>query len=215
MAGIQVVNTSDLNITDCEIDSMGTALLINPGSGQSVSNLRALDTYFDGGPTGSHHVAGVVANPTGSGSVVNLLFTGCWASGQSGSGFTFQNSGTGAVTGVELIGCQALGNSGAGIALGSGSNISAIKISGGIFCGNAYGIYVNPGVTDFVIEGVRAGNYTGGANGIGIVIASGSSDRYIITNNLLHGNTSGAISDAGTGTNKFVGGTSGAGANLQ
>lgn len=48
-----------------------------------------------------------------------------------------------------------------------------------------------------------SGEFTG--NGAyGVCINSGTSDRYIITNNIFNNNGAGALLDGGSGTNKIV-----------
>ena len=68
------------------------------------------------------------------------------------------------------------------------------------------GILVGPNVTDFIVQGNMI-NSSGWANGGGrvqtnaVVVQAGTSDRYIIADNLVGGTT---ITDSGTGVNKRV-----------
>jgi len=223
--GIVVTNTTDLNITDCDIDNMNFGLALIPGTSQTAANVRAVNTYFDGGSSVGE-TAGILISPSygqtaGTGTVYNCTFTGCWASGaKSGVRVETSSATSGAAVGqIEFIGLQAIKNtSGSGISLGpvaTGTTVSGITISGGLFSNNAFGIYVNPGVTDFSIQGVKAGAYPTANSNYGIAVSSGSpaANRYLITNNLVYGNTVGSVSDGG-GPDKFVGSTTGAGANL-
>jgi Right handed beta helix region len=75
--------------------------------------------------------------------------------------------------------------------------------------GGSHGIYVGPGVSDFIIQGCRLTNtyaITGlaGTQTYGVYVATGASDRYIVADNLVSGNVSGGVSDNGSGGNKRV-----------
>jgi hypothetical protein len=71
--------------------------------------------------------------------------------------------------------------------------------------GSADALIVAAGVTDFVISGNRiADDLATHVMRYGISIYSGASDRYSITGNLITGNTSQAVFDAGTGVNKVI-----------
>lgn len=67
--------------------------------------------------------------------------------------------------------------------------------------GVAHGIYVEPGTSDFILKGniCRNGLYPGGQQGYGIYIDAGVSARYLVKDNNLAGNATGAMVDGGTG----------------
>ena len=71
------------------------------------------------------------------------------------------------------------------------------------------GIYVIAGTTDFVIQGNTIGKGTAsgfdGTQARPVIVEVGASDRYIIKNNLIQGNTTNSVQDGGTGVNKAVG----------
>lgn len=201
-AGIQVTQTGALNLTDNDIIHHTADLLINPGTGQSVASLYALNSYFDTA------VRGVSIAPTGSGTVTRLHFIGCWTSSHSDTGFFVQSSSTGALSGIELIGHHAILNTNNGALFNSGTtNPDTIKVIGGEFAGNGgSGLAFGAGVSKFTVLGAHSGAYAGQAgNGQwGILVSAGASDNYLISANQTAGNTSGSISDGGTGTSKWI-----------
>lgn len=71
---------------------------------------------------------------------------------------------------------------------------------------NGRGLLIGANTTDFIITGCTATNglYSVGNQGFGIVVSAGTSDRYIIADNLVSGNAVGGVFDGGTGVNKRV-----------
>lgn len=69
-----------------------------------------------------------------------------------------------------------------------------------------YGLYIYPNTTDFIVSHCKFYNGLGFAEqqAWGVFVEDGTSDRYIITENLVTGNTAGGVYDGGTGTNKRV-----------
>ncbi|CAJ0710722.1 glycosyl hydrolase family 28-related protein [Ralstonia thomasii] len=201
-AGIQVTQTGALNITDCDIIHHTADLLINPGNGQSVASVYAVNSYFDTA------VRGVSIAPTGNGVVIRLHFIGCWTSSHTDSGFFVQSSSTGALDGIEITNHHAILCAANGMLFNNGTtNPSGITILGGDFAGNGQnGIAFGAGVLNFSVIGAHSGAYAGQAgNGQwGILIAAGASNQYVIQGCHLLGNTSGTISDGGTGSTKFI-----------
>lgn len=201
-AGIQVTQTGALNITDCDIIHHTADLLINPGNNQSVASVYAVNSYFDTA------VRGVSIAPTGNGVVVRLHFIGCWTSSHTDSGFVVQSSSSGVLDGIEITNHHAILCTGSGVLLNSGTtNPSSVTILGGDFCGNGQdGIAIGAGVVNFSIIGAHCGAYAGqsGNGQWGILIAAGASNQYVIQGCHLLGNTSGTISDGGTGSTKFI-----------
>lgn len=201
-AGIQVVQTGALNITDCDIIHHTNDLYINPGNGQSVAAVYALNCYFDTA------VRGILIDPTGTGTIIRCRFVACWTSSHTNEGVLINANGTGPRNGIEFIGHHCFLNGANGFLAQSGTTpVIALKIIGGIFAQNTLnGIAIGAAVSSFSIIGIDSGAYAGlsGNGNWGILIASGASDNYIIQSNKLFGNTSGSISDSGTGLNKRV-----------
>jgi hypothetical protein len=205
-AGINLQNCSGgVIINNPEIVGQGDNLLINPGTGQGCYSLQVHGGYLDSG------VYGVAINPTGNGIVARAKFVGVETNSNTGHGVLIENNGTSIVQGVEFIGHMgSLNAAGSGIYVtqGTGSAPAGVSIVGGTFAANTNGISIGSGVSDFTITGVQAGAYGGmSANSAyGIIVAAGASDRYVITNNRLTGNTTASLSDTGTGTHKTVAG---------
>jgi hypothetical protein len=142
--------------------------------------------------------------------IVQSEFIGCWFSnGRSGTG----NNGADLLTvdSLKFTNCRffACGWHGVNVTAAalrtlfvnctaeSNSQTVASVGSGFAFAANT---------TDFTVIGCigRNGMYPGGNQRWGIVIAAGTSDRYVIKDNLLSGNTTGNLSDGGTGLVKDV-----------
>jgi hypothetical protein len=84
--------------------------------------------------------------------------------------------------------------------IGSNSTISS---------GTCHGVAIGVGVTRFSVTDNIIGTMSTGAGnnqGYGVLVNTGASDQYIITNNLCFGNVTGAVSDGGTGIVKTVSG---------
>jgi hypothetical protein len=94
------------------------------------------------------------------------------------------------VTNTSFVDCSFIGNS---QLAGSGAS------SGLVFGANA---------TDFIVKGCIAKNDTNisatANQKFGILVSSGTSDRYIISGNLVSTNVTGGVSDGGSGVNKSV-----------
>ena len=72
------------------------------------------------------------------------------------------------------------------------------------------GLTVSAGISDWSVIGCEANNsILGNAQGYGVFVAAGASDRYVVQGNNLTGNAVGAVSDGGTGANKKVSGNIG------
>ena len=191
--GIRITGGAGIRISNCDIMGGNHNLLVDPNSGV-VASVVCENVFFDQGAQGCVRMV-----PTGTGVIVRCKFSNCWMSGSSGSrGVALGVN----VKGIQFDSCDIYGNAADGIFIaGQGIIVSNCQIAGN----GGSGVSVGGGTTDFVITGNIIGP-TGdfGANVWGVFINSGASDRYVITGNMLKGNTAGAISDGGTGTNKVV-----------
>lgn len=115
----------------------------------------------------------------------------------------------------SIIGCQFQGSGNSGLLLGSSHPVHTTItgnqcIGNNVNAGSQYGIYVSAGVTDFSITNNVCGSSqsTGaffGTQTNPIFVATGASNRYIITGNLITGdNTNNTVSDGGSGGSKQV-----------
>lgn len=121
---------------------------------------------------------------------------------------TFNATGTGTTIGIAAGGlgdvliknCQTYGFT-TGIAITNASQVGT-NVIGNHSAGNTNGIRVAANVSYFSIVGNWVGSSVSrGANTNSIVVAAGTSDRYVITNNTI---AAIAVSDGGGGANKSV-----------
>ena len=159
------------------------------------------DVFFDSG-TQSARIA----------EAYETTFVDCWFSnGRSGGGFNGLQISAG--SGIKFIGCEAVACGSNGFALLGGKNVAfsgCSAIANSITAGSAgaHGFNVSANVNDFIIRDCIAKNDTtinGTANqGWGILINSGTSDRYIVQGNLVSTNVTAGVLDLGSGSNKLV-----------
>lgn len=208
-SGITIANSGDFIIENCEIEFMSTGLAITPGNGASASGW-VVNTYFD-----NSQFNGILISPSGTGQANQIRIDNVWTGNLHASavGINILSTGSNPVSDIYITGMlspnAALSNI-VGVTVGAG--VSKVTIANCQISGVTYGIFVNPVVTDLTIQGNQIHNYSTA----GIVIGAGASNRYIITNNQLFnsGVAASAIIDGGSGTNKFVGGATGAGLNI-
>ena len=176
---------------------------INTAGSRPAYN-RFTNVYFDSSIYGS-----LINNS------VETTFTGCWWSGGRYSNTDAPSGSPGLTINMAdsfvFQGCEFFNSGLHGCYLGSSSKRTVFNgckfESNSVIAGpgNAQGIYVGANTTDFAITNciAHSGLYPG-VQGFGIAVQTGSSDRYIITGNLVSGNSVAPISDGGTGTNKQV-----------
>lgn len=203
--GMQLTNVSGLYARSLDfVQSTTDDIVFNPGASQSV-----VFAFFDmvlGDTAGRYGW-----NLGGTGNIANVECRGCWAAAAGGAaGIYAQNAN---LNGFTWHGGVIRDNQGHGFAAIAGSNI---KIQGAQVFNNSvassgvsHGIYA-AGVTGFDAQGNTSGNggyeqLIGAANlqGYGVYIGGGTTN-YIVANNRCPGNVTGAVSDNGTGTNKYL-----------
>jgi hypothetical protein len=175
----------------------GVGLLIDPYTSTTgiatdaggVYSLNVSDSFFD-----NSNPNGIRINPSGTASVVRVRFDKVWSSSSGADGTLISNSGTGAISGIYFNNHHALLNIGSGIS--TAGAISDVKVIGGGFSQNAYGIFCASGLTKLVVNGatIGAGNGLTGNSQYGLALSTGVSD-FNITGNLVEGNTVGQVSD--------------------
>jgi hypothetical protein len=142
-------------------------------------------------------------------------FIDCWFSNgrNIGGAGHFPGANVSGGSGIHFIGGEAFSCGSHGYIVNVGTNVtfngvSAISNSNTAGSGTAHGITVAAGITDFSIIGCVCKNISsmsGTSNqGWGIIVVSGSSNRYIISGNLVSTNVTGGVSDGGSGVNKSV-----------
>lgn len=202
-AGIQIQTAGGMFLDGADIVHTQRALLINPGSGQSVNWLSIVNSDFD---TCSVHCIDII--PSSGGTVYGLTFVGTWASSATNVGTYLEGAGT--ISGVRFVGHRGFNSGQDGMIISNGTNVS---VSDSDFSGNSQsssgtynGITVGAGVGYFSLIGNRIGQMGPYANTqkYGIAVTAGSSNFYMITNNNTQGNGTGGINDGGTGGTKVV-----------
>lgn len=194
--GIQVQNATAVNIVDCDIIHHGTSLLLNPGNGQTAGYIWAMNDYFDSG------VNGVSFSPTGTGIVQIVHIIGSESNAHTGPAVLFNTGGT--INGVDIVNLiSASDPNNIQILAGSDIHINGLAAQGSASLVNS-GVNVAAGVSSWSVTNSRIGAaYGRPGKAIGINVAPGASNNYIITGNDLTGNTSNLL-DGGTGTSKLV-----------
>jgi len=188
-------------IYGCDFLLCQNGLYINPGTGQNVTTLKSVSTFYDNCIS-----AGVNMSPTGNGVICDLTFVDSWFSNtSSGKGLVVNGGGSTVINGVAIIGGQAYNNISDGIALTTG--VVNFQVQGGLRASNngGNGIVIGGTCSKITITGNEIGP-TGvslGNAGYGIAL-SGSLTDVLINNNNLTGNTLGAVSNTATGTNVIL-----------
>ena len=160
---------------------------------------RFTDVYFDSA-NDSH---GVFLDK-----MVMTKFTNCWFSNRPGNGCFVGNTND-----ISFVNCEFANSGQHGCLVDQLSKRT--KFDGCSFNGNSassgagvcHGLAIGPNTTDFEVINCTATN-SGvglGTQGWGVIINSGSSNRYSVVHNLVSGNATGGVSDAGTGAQKTVG----------
>lgn len=193
LAGIQLQNVTAIKLSEIDILTQGTGLLINPGNGQAVNDVNVVNCFFDSGTIGCS------IQPTGTGSVSRVEMVNSWTGDSSNNGILINNLGTGIVSGITFINHQSAvcGQNGALIS----GTCTGISFIGGDYSQNSVnGINANH-TGDVKIIGINAGNYAGfsGNTNYGIIL-SATLTNVICNSNSLLGNTAGSLLDNSSGS---------------
>lgn len=197
--GINITAAGDVTLQHIATAWLNNAVAVIPGTGQAVQALFIDDSFLD---TGNSY--GLYVVPSGTGVVQLLKISNSWVATNNLGGILL-GGGAGTILQTDIINTVASNNLGNGLFINTGTTNTTVI--GGSFSNNSSsGIAVAAGVTKFKIIGATSGP-SGQFNGNGqwgILVNSGASDNYFIQSNYLCGNTSGGLSDGGTGTNKEV-----------
>jgi Pectate lyase superfamily protein/Right handed beta helix region len=191
-----------VNFDGCEIILCMVSLQtgsVSYAPGVRPAYCRFTNCYFDSCPQGAQ-----------LNNCVEMTFTACWftayASGASSCTVAPANSDS-----LLFQGCSFINAAQHGCVVDSGAKRTTFKgckfISNGTSLANYYsGLLIQAGATDFIVDGCTATNGLGfpGIQKYGILVIPGSSDRYVITNNLVSGNGTSGVYDGGSGANKNV-----------
>ena len=202
--GIQIDNGDTLNFVNTNITRHGAALICETGAGLNAYATMAINCLFDSAGTNSAGaMSSCYLTPAGN--IEDTQFTNCWFGLSAGnSGCLLNPTGSGTVNGVDFTGCKFVANAIDGLTA-NGAGVLNVTVSGGDSADNTdAGLRFSGGATNFTVTGHRAGNTdTRGGNGYGI-LTSGAGNNYLIVGNNLTGNGTANLSDTATGTNKIV-----------
>ncbi len=213
LAGVRIVSTQAVWISDCDFIHQNIGLAVTPGTGQVITWCFFHNTAFDTCATD-----GIQIFPSGTGSIRGLFFTGCWTSTNSLRGVLVQKASGASLDGVFFSDHKSLNNGNQGIYVASvgcyNVNLVDSVVSGnsGASSGTYAGIEFAAGATYFTVSGGRSGTMLsfGNSQSYGVLVNSGASDIYTITGVNVEGNVTADLFDGGTGTNKHVFGNLGA-----
>jgi hypothetical protein len=204
LAGVAINACSDVTLLNCQLQHCVNSLSVRPGAGQVAVSIYALNCFFDNASS-----RGVYLSPSNSGGAIGRVrLTSCWASSSGNGGIVIDNSPNGGgIQGVEIIGVEAFFNPNGIVINVTGANQGYVDILGGKFAGNTNdGIQVFNCINGLKVIGVRAGTIgiVGSNGGFGLQISAGTCNGLVIADNDLTGNTTGAYSNASTGSNRRV-----------
>ena len=194
--GIYISSAGDLTLDHVSTIWAGNGLNVTAGNGQVVQSLNVSNSYFD---SGTGYGVSIATSGTGEARLVNIHNS--WAASNDLSGIVINAANN---SEVNLFNCNVSNNGSEGLELANSRNVT---VNGGTYAGNTSdGISVAANVSEFKIQGANIGasGAFSGNGGYGVNIASGTSNNYLIKDNYFDTNTSGAISDGGTGTAKII-----------
>lgn len=205
-AGVEIQNANGAILDGLDVIHSGSALKVDPASGQNVEWLTVLNSQFD-----TNQNVGILLNPASGGKIYGASFVDDWASSTTaGTNKGVLLEGAGTIDTVRFIGLRCFGNADYGMLVANGSNIS---IDSSDFSGNSAassgtsgGIGFGAGVSNFSVTNCRSMPmmYFANTQSYGIVVNAGASDYYVISGNDTHGNVTGGIFNGGTGTHTVV-----------
>lgn len=200
LAGLNVQACGDLSIEYCQFIQCIDGCLVNPGAGQVVTSLRAVNSFFDN--SGSY---GLLVQPTSAtGSAIRSQFIQCWFSSAGITGIQLDaatNSST--IDGFEFTAPEVYLNTSHGVNISKAINT---KFIGGKVAGNGgQGIVIGANTSNIDIIGMTIGPVSAITfnTGNAINILAGTTNNLLIqSNDLRNTGGGGVISDSSTGTNR-------------
>jgi len=201
--GVACLNTSgtyvsDVSIIKCE----GAGISISPITGRKSEAAHFTNVLTD--------TCGIGILIMGAGKVADATFMNCWSCTNTQYGFYLIGDDQ---DDVRIEGCTILNNKSFGILLYKGNNTiisgNGIYQNSTSFINGASGIQVMAGVSGFIITNNIIGlggtlKSAGNNQSYGVIIQTGNSNHYIISNNRCPGNNLGTISDGGLGPDKQI-----------
>lgn len=200
--GIRIVGTGYVQMTEIAATAADVGCDINPTAGKSVLNVFASKCLWDTCVT-----AGMRVNASTATSVIRQIrFTDSWAAGcTAGPGIITSGTAGGVLDDFAWVGGRVLSNNTHGIQHGFGTNVNILgnTIAGNSTAGSGVsdGINVATTIGGFIIDSNRicAVNTFASNQRYGVNIAAGAAaSGFIIVDNDLTGNVTGAVSDSST-----------------
>lgn len=176
-AGMIFRNVGDIHCYDCNLLQASNDLYVNPGTGQSIGDVKWLGGYIDTAGTASVQLV-----PTGSGSINKMSFVLTWFADKTGAsyGILMQPSNTAVIDTFSCIDCELLGigQVGVGVAItqAAGTTIKNIQFIGGCISNFADGISVT-GATSLYLADVIFGCQPG-ANAFDELLNAGTISTF-------------------------------------
>jgi len=197
-SGIHIKSAGDITLRHVSTVWAGSSLKLVPPAGQRIQALVCSDCFFD---SGSGY--GIYIDSTG-GTVDLVKASNTWMASNTLGGLVL--TGANPITQTDFINCvfSANGGNGAFVNTTAASNTSFIGCSASANTNS--GLAFAAGVSNFKVVGCKLGasGEFAANTGWGLLVSSGSSETYIIANNVIAGNTAGQLFDGGTGVNKIV-----------
>lgn len=198
-SGIRI-DDGGVSAHNCQFVKMGNCLNIAPGNGAFASSIDMVDCWFD---TSSQ--SGVFINPTGTGIAHRIRLINCWSSSNF-RGVRVE----GDCGGLQIIGGHYHDNNQEAVLVGASLTVTDLLIMGISASGNATAIKIGANTGNFRILGNDLSPSNGfSANVNGINVGTGTSDNYVIANNILSGVSGTPFFNGATGTNVMVRGNIG------
>lgn len=202
-------------IKNCQAAWFSDIDVLNGEVGLLLSTEKSTDVitwlFFSQCAFDKHANEGIRITQGANGSLIKgVNFVNCWSSSNGGVGFNMTTTQKERLNGINITHHTSVNNGLHGVVF----NGSDLRISNSIIAGNSQdavgtynGIQVQVDTSDFSIVNNTIGEALlfGTTHSRNILIPTGSSDNYIISNNKLNGFTDQAIIDNGTGANKVVG----------
>lgn len=199
--GVRFHNGDTAFISDCNITGHGQALYVDIPSNQNCYALTVANSLFDSGQTGTSNRTFSSAALVPSGGLYNTKFSNCWFGlSKQKNGCVVEPGTYGQVNGLTFDGCEFTDNGENGLCCVS-DRVKNWTVTGGHSAGNeASGIRCAAGTSYFTIVGHIASNIANrGPNNKGISLDAAAESTFVISNNIVYGNTSKSIDDASTG----------------
>lgn len=195
-AAILVTSCFDLHIDNCGFYGMGYDLEAAPTGGSSIGSIICVNTFFDTA------ARGVYFHPSAGSFITRSSFTGCWFGSHAEQGVLLDGA-AGQIDDTVFSGCRFADNDVDGLLIES--DVFDTVVAGNTFAGNiGAAISLSSESRRTVITGNRIGQTQQlPANGYGIFINSGA-DNYLVEGNLFGVNGSGSIAGHIAGASRVV-----------